>query len=142
MHGQTLTAEIIGAAMVVHRRLGPGLLELTYETCLAIELGKRGLQFERQVAMPLTYEDVVVETAFRVDLLVEGHVVVELKSVAGISPVHIAQVLSYLRASGADVGLLINFNVVRLKDGVRRLDAEPGVSLRPLRGSPPSPSCS
>lgn len=116
-----LTREIIGGAIVVHRALGPGLLESTYETCLAIELGKRGVAFDRQVAMGLSYEGVTVDAAFRVDLLVEGRVVVELKSVAEIAALHVAQLLTYLRASGCNVGLLINFNVPMLKNGVRRI---------------------
>jgi len=115
-----LTRQIIGAAIEVHRHLGPGLLESAYETCLAYELQERGLAFERQRALPLVYKEVRLDQGYRVDLLVERQVVVELKVVDQITPVHEAQVLSYLRFSGCRVGLLLNFNVKLLKDGIRR----------------------
>lgn len=115
-----LTRQIIGAAIEVHRHLGPGLLEMSYETCLAYELEQRGLVFERQKALPLTYKEIRLEQGYRIDLLVEDAVVVELKAVDQLMPVHEAQMLSYLRFTGCKVGLLMNFNVKLLKDGIRR----------------------
>ena len=136
-----ITRHVIGAAIDVHRKLGPGLLESTYEACLAIELTKRGVAYDRQVALSLRYEDVVVEAAFRVDLLVERRVVVELKAVEEIANLHVAQLLTYMKASRCPVGLLINFNVARLKDGVRRVVLSPGLSPpAPPRSSAP-PTC-
>ena len=115
-----ITEAIIGAAIQVHRRLGPGLLESAYKACLAYELGKRGLFVEQEKAVPLVYEEVKLECGYRMDMLVERSVVVEVKSVEALAPVHEAQALSYLRLSGCKLGLLINFNVAALKDGVRR----------------------
>jgi GxxExxY protein len=115
-----LTEQIIGAAIEVHRHLGPGLLESAYETCLAYELELRGLTVERQKALPLVYKEIRLDQGYRIDLLVAQKVVVELKVVEQFTDVHEAQVLSYLRFSGCKVGLLINFNVKLLKDGVRR----------------------
>ena len=115
-----LTREIIGAAIEVHRHLGPGLLESAYETCLAYELTELGLAFERQKALPLIYKDIQLDQGYRIDLLVEEKVVVEVKAIERITPVHEAQVLSYLRFSGCKIGLLLNFNVRLLKDGIRR----------------------
>jgi GxxExxY protein len=115
-----LTHKIIGAAIEVHRTLGPGLLESAYEECLARELVLQGIKFERQKAVPVVYKDVKLESGYRLDFLVESRVVVELKAVELIAPVHEAIVLTYLRLSGCQLGLLINFNVVTLKDGVRR----------------------
>ncbi|HET9235096.1 MAG TPA: GxxExxY protein, partial [Candidatus Eisenbacteria bacterium] len=116
-----LTQQIIAAAIDVHRELGPGLLESTYEACLVFELAERGLRAERQKPMPVNYKGMLLESAYRIDLLVEQQVIVELKAVHALDSVHEAQVLSYLRLSGCHVGLLINFNVRRLKDGIRRL---------------------
>lgn len=116
-----LTQEIIGAAIEVHRTLGPGLLESTYETCLWHELVRRGLHAERQKALAVTYKDIHVDCGYRIDLLVEHQVVVELKAVAQLEKVHEAQLLTYLRLSGHQIGLLINFNVRHLKAGLRRL---------------------
>jgi GxxExxY protein len=116
-----LTHEIIGAAIEVHRMLGPGLLESAYEECLARELAIRGLPFERQKPVPVTYKDVKLECGYRIDLLVDGTVVVELKAVDALAPIHDAIVLTYLRLSGCRIGLLINFHAVVLKDGIRRL---------------------
>jgi len=116
-----ITKKIIGAAIRVHRELGPGLLESTYEACLAYELAQDGLRFERQKALPVTYRDVKLECGYRIDLLVEGKVIVELKAVDRIEEIHKAQVLSYLKLSGCKVGLLINFNVEVLVQGVHRL---------------------
>jgi GxxExxY protein len=115
-----ITEKIIGAAIQVHRVLGPGLLESAYEACLAFELGRRGLKVERQKPLPLIYERVQLECGYRIDLLVEGSVVVEIKSVEALAPIHEAQVMSYLKLSGCKVALLINFNVRMLKDGIRR----------------------
>ena len=117
-----LTRQIITAALAVHRELGPGLLESAYEACLAFELLERGLPFERQKPLPLTYRGRTLDCGYRLDFLVDGMVVLEVKSVTAFDPVHLAQVLSYLRLSGCKVGLLINFNVKWLvKDGVKRL---------------------
>jgi len=115
-----LTEQIIGAAIEVHRHLGPGLLESAYETCLVYELEKLGLKVERQKALPLVYKEIRLEQGYRIDLLVEDKVVVELKVVEQILPVHEAQVLSYLKLSGCKVGLLLNFQVRLLKNGIRR----------------------
>jgi GxxExxY protein len=115
-----ITNTIIGGAIQVHRALGPGLLESAYEACLTFELKKRGLSVEQQWPLPLVYEEVKLECGYRLDLLVERVVVVEVKSVDAVAPIHDAQVLSYLKLSGCKVGLLINFNVLLLKDGIRR----------------------
>ena len=115
-----ITEAIIGGAIQVHRVLGPGLLESAYEACLAFELKKRGLRIEQQKPLPLVYDQVKLDCGYRIDLLVEGAVVVEVKSVDALAPIHEAQVISYLKLSGCKVGLLINFNVLQLKDGVRR----------------------
>lgn len=114
-----VTEAIIGAAIEVHRELGPGLLESSCEACLAYELMERGLAAERQKPLPVQYKEVCLDCAYRIDLLVAG-VVVELKSVERLEPIHEAQMVSYLKLSGCKVGLLINFNVRLLKDGVRR----------------------
>jgi GxxExxY protein len=104
----------------VHRALGPGLLEPAYQACLCRELELRNLRFRQQVELPVIYKDVKLDCGYRIDLIVEEKVVVELKAVEGILPVHQAQILTYLRLSGLRVGLLINFNVPVLKDGIRR----------------------
>jgi GxxExxY protein len=115
-----LTEKIIGAAIEVHRHLGPGLLESAYEVCLVYELEHMGLQVERQKSLPIVYKEVQLDHGYRIDLLVEETVVVELKVVEEIAPIHEAQVLSYLKLSGCEVGLLLNFNVKLLKDGIHR----------------------
>lgn len=116
-----LTSQIIGAAIEVHRQLGPGLLESAYETCLAYELVERGLQVERQKPLPITYKEINLDHGYRIDLLVNERVIIELKVVDEITPVHEAQILSYLKFSGCEAGLLLNFNVKLLKDGgIRR----------------------
>ena len=117
----TLTEQIIGAAIEVHRALGPGLLESVYEACLAQELMVRGLRTARQVPLPVRYKGVRVDCGYRVDLWVEGAVIVELKTVAKLEPIHLAQLLSYLRLSGCRVGLVINFNVLQLRSRMRRV---------------------
>lgn len=116
-----LTQKIIGAAIEIHRELGPGLLESIYESCMGHELRLNGLGFERQVIIPATYKGFRVEGSQRVDPIVEKSVVVELKVVEKINPVHEAQILTYLRLTGIKVGLLINFNEAVLKDGIRRM---------------------
>ena len=120
MTDNQLTHEIIGAAIEVHRVLGPGLLESAYEECLTQELMTRNLQIERQKPIPLVYKDTRLDCGFRIDLLVEGRVIVELKSVEALAPIHEAIILTYLRLSGCRLGLLINCNVKALKYGVRR----------------------
>ena len=117
----SLTDAIIGAAITVHRELGPGLLESVYEKCLALELIKSGLQVCSQKEIPLTYKGLALESGFRADLIIENKVLVELKSVDQILPVHTAQVLTYLKLSNLRTGLLINFNVQLLKNGIKRL---------------------
>jgi GxxExxY protein len=120
MTDNDITHEIIGAAIEVHKRLGPGLLESAYEECLAHELHLRNLRVDRQLGVPVVYKETKLDCGYRLDLLVEGRVVVELKSIEGLAPIHEAIILTYLRLSGHKVGLLINFNVAILKDGVRR----------------------
>ena len=115
-----ITSAIIGAAIEVHRQLGPGLLESAYLECLSRELVLRGIPFEREKALPLEYKGVRLECGYRLDLLVAGCVVVEIKSLEALAPVHDAQLLTYLRLGGWRVGLLINFNVAVLKNGIHR----------------------
>ena len=115
-----LTEQIIGAAIEVHRHLGPGLLESAYEACLAYELERLGLKVEKQKPLPLIYKDIRLDQGYRIDLLVADQVVVELKVVDALTPVHEAQMLSYLKLSGCKLGLLINFDVKLLKDGICR----------------------
>jgi GxxExxY protein len=117
--GADLTERIIGCAIEVHRQLGPGLLESTYESALCLEMAGSGLKFECQKAVPIYYKEQIIGE-YRVDLLVENAVVVEVKSVERFDPIFQAQVLTYLRATGKRLGLLINFNSRLLKDGVRR----------------------
>ena len=121
MYNADSTPRIIGAAIKVHRRLGPGLLESAYETCLAYELEKAGLFVQRQRAVPLVYETVKLECGFRADLIVDHKVVVEIKCKEALHPVDQAQLLSYLRLLDLRVGLLINFHVAVLKDGIKRM---------------------
>jgi len=116
-----ITETVIQAAMEVHRALGPGLLESAYEACLAFELAQRGLKVEQQKPLPVVYKEVRLDCGYRLDLLVEEKVIVEIKAVDQLLPVHYAQLLSYLRLSGCRVGLLINFNVKVLKNGIHRL---------------------
>jgi GxxExxY protein len=115
-----LTAKIIQAAIRVHSNLGPGLLESAYKFCLIKELQKLGLRTASELPLPLVYEGEKLEAGYRIDLMVESIVIVEIKAVPALAPIHEAQLLTYLRLSGRYVGLLINFNVVRLKDGIRR----------------------
>nr|QNO43548.1 hypothetical protein HMEJMANM_00017 [Methanosarcinales archaeon ANME-2c ERB4]QNO43627.1 hypothetical protein LAPIAFBC_00034 [Methanosarcinales archaeon ANME-2c ERB4]QNO44679.1 hypothetical protein FAIAHACK_00016 [Methanosarcinales archaeon ANME-2c ERB4] len=116
-----ISEEIIGAAMQVHTVLGPGLLESAYEACLKYELEKNDLKVSSQVGLPVIYDGVQIDLGYRLDLLVEDTVIVELKAVKELTPLHEAQLLSYLKLSGFQLGLLINFNVVRLKHGIKRM---------------------
>lgn len=116
-----ITAQIVDAAMKVHSALGPGLLESAYEACLAYELRQRGLQVLTQVGLPVVYNEVKLDVGYRIDLMVENAVIVEVKSVEAIGPVHLAQVITYLKLSDRRLGLLLNFNVARLKDGIKRI---------------------
>ncbi|MEX0716726.1 MAG: GxxExxY protein [Planctomycetaceae bacterium] len=121
MNVNDLTAAIIGAAIEVHRRLGPGLLESAYRVCLAYELRKRGFDVVEERPIPVVYDDVKLDCGFRADLVVDGLVVVELKAKAAVHPVDKAQTLSHLRLIGLRVGLLINFHEVKLVDGLHRI---------------------
>ncbi len=112
---------IIGCAIKVHTALGPGLLESAYEECLYYELLKEGLKVEKQKALPLIYEEIKLEVGYRLDLIVEDKVIVEIKACEGLTDVHLAQVLTYLKLSDVKLGLLINFNVTRVKDGIKRV---------------------
>ena len=124
MEVNDLTKTIIGAAIEVHRTLGPGLLESTYEACLFYELEQMGLFVERQVELPVKYKNVRVEIGYRIDLLVENQVIIEVKSVKELLPVHMAQMITYLKISNKSKGLLMNFNVAKLIDGVKRISNE------------------
>jgi GxxExxY protein len=119
-YARGLSERVIGLAIDVHRHLGPGLLESAYEECLSFELGQSGLSYRRQVALPVVYKEVRLECGYRMDVVVENELVVEIKAAERITPVHEAQMLSYLRLSGLHVGLLMNFNSVTLKNGLRR----------------------
>jgi GxxExxY protein len=121
MDEDALSKEIIGAAIEVHRNLGPGLLESAYEQCLAHELSLRGITFERQKPVPVLYKNVKLDCGFRLDLLVQGKVVVEVKSVDKLNAVHEAQVLTYLKLTGCRLGMLLNFNERQMRDGIKRL---------------------
>jgi GxxExxY protein len=116
-----LTARVIGLAIEVHRHLGPGLLESTYEECLCYELATHDIEFTRQVALPIVYKEVVLECGYRMDLVIDRCLVVEVKAIERLNPIHEAQLLTYLRLSGHRIGLLMNFHSVLLKDGLRRL---------------------
>ena len=121
LYEKDLTHKIIGAAIEVHRALGPGLLESAYQACLAREFSLRGLPFEQEKPIPVEYKGVRLDCGYRLDFAVAGKVVVELKAVEAIHPIHEAQLLSYLKLTGYRVGLLINFNVPILKDGIKRM---------------------
>ena len=128
-----ITDKIIGAAIEVHRALGPGLLESAYEACLVYEIMENGLKVEQQKPLPVTYRNVKLDAGYRLDLLVESTVIVEVKAVDQLAPIHQAQLLSYLKLSGCKVGLLINFNVPVLKHGIKRVVDNYPESPRPLR---------
>ena len=118
---ERLAAQTVNAALAVHRALGPGLLESAYQECLAIELSLAGLKLEREKMLPMIYRGHPVENAFRVDLIVNGHLIVELKAIEGILPIHRVQVTTYLKLLKLPLGLLINFNVPLIKDGITRV---------------------
>jgi GxxExxY protein len=115
-----LTQKIIGCAIEVHKVLGPGLFESAYEECLCFEFNKSKLFYERQKAVPVVYKEIKLECGYKLDLLVENRVVIELKSIELIAPIHTAQILTYMRFAEKKIGLLINFNVTKLKDGIKR----------------------
>ena len=123
--------QIVAAAIKVHSKLGPGLLESIYRTCLVHELGKIGMEVVTEKPVPIQYEGLVLEGSYRLDMLVNDNIVIELKSVEHVLPVHCAQVLSYLRLTNKPLGLLMNFNVPRLVEGVRRTVNRPGMALSP-----------
>jgi len=116
-----LAANVLDCAFSVHRGLGPGLLESVYEACLCHELSKRGILHHRQLVLPVHYDGVVVDAGLRLDVLVGNSLVVELKAIEALAPIHTAQVLTYLKLTGHSLGLLINFNVPLLRDGIRRV---------------------
>jgi GxxExxY protein len=116
-----ISSLIIGAAIEVHKQLGPGLLESSYEICLAYELRQRGLEVSTQVGLPIVYKEVNLETGYRIDLLVEKKVIIEVKAVEGFSDIHLAQILTYLKLSDMKLGLLLNFNVSIMVDGLKRV---------------------
>ena len=121
MEARLVSFEVVDSAMRVHTALGPGLLESVYQKCLAIELRKRGLKVQEEVWLSVVYEGVEIPGGYKIDLLVNDCIVVELKAVDAITDVHKAQMLSYLKLSGHEIGLLINFNVVHLRDGIKRM---------------------
>lgn len=116
-----LATEVIGAAIIVHRALGPGLLESAYKECLHYELLKKGFYVEKEKPLPLIYEEIKLDCGYRLDLLVENKLIIEIKAVEGLNDIHLAQVLAYLKVSGCKLGLLMNFNVLKVKDGIRRI---------------------
>ncbi len=121
MTDEEIFRKVLDCSFKVHTNLGPGLLESVYESCLAFELEKAGLHVEKQKVMPLTYEGEILETGYRIDLLVECRIIVEIKSVEALNTVHLAQILTYLKLSKFKLGLLVNFNVSSLKAGIRRV---------------------
>jgi GxxExxY protein len=116
-----LSRKIIGAGIEVHKRLGPGLLESAYEECLCCELGLRGIEFKRQLPLPVIYKGQKLDCGYRLDMLIEDLVIIEVKAIEEIAPIHEAQLLTYLRLRNSWLGLIMNFNVLMLKDGIRRL---------------------
>ena len=122
MHKESLlTHEVISAAIEVHKHLGPGLLESSYESCLCLEFSEHGIYFERQVQLPIVYKNVKLDCRYRLDFIVEDSVVVELKAVSELEKIHEAQLLTYLRLTGKRLGLLLNFNVLLMKNGIKRM---------------------
>ncbi len=120
MEFDSLSNKIIGCIIEVHKNLGPGLLESAYESCLAYELNAEGLKFETQKEIPIDYKGVKLDAGYRIDIIVEDNVIVELKSVENILPIHEAQILTYMKLAEVKVGLLVNFNVLKVKDGIKR----------------------
>lgn len=121
MYENDLSGIIIGCAMRVHTALGPGLLESAYEQCLDYELKKKGFNVEKQIPIPLVYEEVELDCAYRLDLIVENKVIIEVKSVESLKPIHAVQLLTYLKLKECKLGLLLNFNVLHLKEGIKRV---------------------
>jgi len=117
-----ITEQVIGACIEIHRQLGPGLLESAYEECLCFELSQRGIRFQRQKPLPVKYKSVNLDCGYRLDLVVEGKIILELKTVEHLLPIHEAQLLTFLKLSGLTLGLLINFNVPVLKNGIKRIE--------------------
>lgn len=130
-----LASATVNAAFAVHSNLGPGLLEGVYEVCLAHELKKRGIPFERQLSLPVVYDGVHIDAGLRLDLIVADKLIVEIKAVENLMPVHKAQVLTYLKLSGRTLGLLINFNTPLIKDGIKRIILSPSLASLRLGGS-------
>jgi GxxExxY protein len=120
-YGGELTERVIGLAIDVHRSLGPGLLESAYEECLSFELDQAGLSYRRQVPLPVIYKDVRLDCGYRMDLVVENKLIIEIKATERLMPIHEAQMITYLRLSGLHVGLLVNFNDLTLRNGLRRV---------------------
>ena len=120
MQENLITEKIIGCAIDVHKQLGPGLLESAYEECLYYELINKGLDVKKQLALPLVYKEIKLDAGYRIDLLVESKVIVEIKSVDALAEIHKAQLMTYMKLADIKVGLLLNFNVIRLKDGIVR----------------------
>ena len=121
MEFDELSNQVIGCALEVHRNLGPGLLESTYEQCLAYEMKTAGMAFKLQHALPVEYKNIKLDCGYRIDMLVDNSIIIELKSVDKILPIHQAQLLTYMKLAGISIGLLINFNVKYLKDGIKRM---------------------
>ena len=120
MEFDALSKNVIGCAIEVHRQLGPGLLESTYRQCLAYELSHAATPFQMEVPLPVRYKDVLLDCGYRIDLLVRGDLIVEIKSVESVLPIHQAQILTYMRLARVPIGLLVNFNVTRLQSGIKR----------------------
>ena len=120
MEFDELSRSVIGCAIEVHRDLGPGLLESTYRQCLACELSRAEILFQMEVPLPVRYKDILLDCGYRIDLLVRGKLIVEIKSVEALLPIHQAQILTYMRLANVPIGSLINFNVTRLQTGIKR----------------------
>ena len=120
MEFDELSRSVIGCALEVHRNLGPGLLESTYRQCLACELSHAGILFQMEVPLPVRYKDILLDCGYRIDLLLRGELIVEIKSVEALLPIHQAQILTYTRLANVPIGLLINFNVTRLQTGIKQ----------------------
>jgi GxxExxY protein len=120
MEFDELSRNVIGCAIEVHRNLGPGLLESTYRQCLACELSHAGIAFQMEVPLPVRYKDLLLDCGYRIDLLVSGDLILEIKSVETLLPIHQAQILTYMRLANVSLGLLINFNVTKLQNGIKR----------------------
>lgn len=121
MNENELSAIVVDCIFKVHKNLGPGLLESTYEICLMYELKKAGLEAKNQVALPVVYEEVKLDAGYRIDVLIENKLIVEIKSVEALNDIHLAQILTYLKLNNIRLGLLVNFNVTLIKDGIRRV---------------------